>query len=371
MSRPDTDPDFVLAPLLDAAAPAGPRLSVESYGLSDSGMVRKDNEDDFLIADLRRTLVVRQAKLLQPQALVSRDGGHLFVVADGMGGHRAGHLASLFAVGAVQSFLLDSFRGAAHHLEPDDKTTLAEFETALQFADARLIEEAARRHHPCPGGGGGKVRADRGGVGRHRAGRPGRRASDRVRRADPVPARRRPGDDLAGRLRAYRVHVGLAADAGVAPGEACRAHGPGVSRFAAAVFGSDPGAYADPVNELFGRVWGDCLVIDHLVLRPRWRRLGVGRNVIRRAIATVGSGCGLVVCRGNPLLADDATSVRVPADWLCPERGTAEYQTRCSAVGRLIGSLGFQPLPATRVYALAPWKRPEARIARRPQEEWS
>ena len=60
-------------------------LKLETYVRSDPGKVRTNNEDAFGAAEPR-----------DPQPL--NQSGHLYVVADGMGGHQAGEYASHYAV---------------------------------------------------------------------------------------------------------------------------------------------------------------------------------------------------------------------------------------------------------------------------------
>ncbi|MDY3552120.1 protein phosphatase 2C domain-containing protein [Gemmata sp. JC717] len=83
------------------------RVTVESAGSTDIGRVRKNNEDHFLIADL-----VKQLRVTQTSLLPSEDGGwksgvtgHLFVVADGMGGMSGGEVASGLAVETISWYV--------------------------------------------------------------------------------------------------------------------------------------------------------------------------------------------------------------------------------------------------------------------------
>src|SRR5678816_1013534 len=91
--------------------PMAPRpLTVKAFGVTDKGKVRTTNEDQFLIAELTKAMRVWQTSLPEPKLQVGEERAHLFLVADGMGGHRAGERASALAVAAIEQFTLDSFR---------------------------------------------------------------------------------------------------------------------------------------------------------------------------------------------------------------------------------------------------------------------
>ena len=69
---------------------------LESFGLTDVGRVRKANEDNFVIASMRKSVRIRQSSMEQ-SGLVDRFGGpeaFLLAVADGVGGKAGGALAS-------------------------------------------------------------------------------------------------------------------------------------------------------------------------------------------------------------------------------------------------------------------------------------
>jgi PPM family protein phosphatase len=82
-----------------------PRIDVA--GLTDAGRVRENNEDAYLIATLQRTLVVHDASPAARGWFAGESAGNLLVVADGMGGHGGGDVASRVAVSAVVSHLLN------------------------------------------------------------------------------------------------------------------------------------------------------------------------------------------------------------------------------------------------------------------------
>jgi serine/threonine protein phosphatase PrpC len=134
--------------VMDQAVLPMPRrpLAVKAFGITDKGKVRANNEDQFLIAELTKAMRVWQTSLAEPKLQVGEDRAHLFIVADGMGGHRAGEQASALAVVAVEQFTLNTFKWFFGSDRTELLRALAQFHSALSQADVRILEEAAE--HP-------------------------------------------------------------------------------------------------------------------------------------------------------------------------------------------------------------------------------
>ena len=132
---------------MDTVKPSvGPAsLSVRSFGLTDAGKVRDSNEDQFLIAVLLKALQVEQTSLPQAKVQHSSDRSYLFVVADDMGGHAGGEQASALAIDSVETFILGTFKWFAQFKGPEQDQVLADFQSALGQANARVRAEAAER----------------------------------------------------------------------------------------------------------------------------------------------------------------------------------------------------------------------------------
>jgi PPM family protein phosphatase len=145
MNAADTEPD-----LLRTAPPALAKkdrpLAVQSFGLTDRGRVRPANEDHFVIVELARTMSVHQTSVPQAKAQYSSHRGHLFLVADGMGGAQAGEVASALGVVTVEGFVLNTLKRFFHLEAPEEQNVMKEFQTALRQADARIFVEASQ--HP-------------------------------------------------------------------------------------------------------------------------------------------------------------------------------------------------------------------------------
>lgn len=132
-------------------APATVRpLTVTSYGLSDRGKQRDTNEDQFVTATMMRALWVERSSFPQSTVHYADHRGHVYIVADGMGGAAGGQNASALAVGAVELFLLNALRWLLALDASGEAGVLREFQAALRSADACVCAAAA--HEPTLSG---------------------------------------------------------------------------------------------------------------------------------------------------------------------------------------------------------------------------
>jgi len=122
-----------------------PRVSIKFGALTDTGKVRGNNEDHFLVARLSKSMQVCKTSLPgEGKTQLSEEEGYLMVVADGMGGAAAGERASALAVGSVESFVLNTLKWFLHLSGRDEHALLAELRQCLERADRTVIERARR-----------------------------------------------------------------------------------------------------------------------------------------------------------------------------------------------------------------------------------
>ncbi len=124
-------------------------------GRTDVGCVREQNEDTFLIAELGRSLDVRETSLAVPDASrhIAGPKGTLMMVADGMGGHGGGEVASAVAVDTIAQFALYAMPWMSVPDEAAEKALLEKLGDAMTHCQARLEQVALRKHidHFKPG----------------------------------------------------------------------------------------------------------------------------------------------------------------------------------------------------------------------------
>ncbi len=145
MSQSRTDFDFAGTDTQIQTKKPRP-FSVRSFGQTHPGRVRPTNEDQFVVVELVRTMGVHNTSIPQAKAQYSSHRGHIFIVADGVGGHQAGEVASALTVLTIEGFLLNTLKRFFPLKPSDEQNVMQEFQGALVQADARIFEEAAR--HP-------------------------------------------------------------------------------------------------------------------------------------------------------------------------------------------------------------------------------
>lgn len=96
-------------------------MEVTAFGLSHVGRQRQHNEDNFLV----------------------EQKANLFVVADGMGGHAAGEIASRIAVDSISEFILHTIEDDGtwpHAYDESLKRGTNRLMAALKLANTRVVE---------------------------------------------------------------------------------------------------------------------------------------------------------------------------------------------------------------------------------------
>lgn len=113
--RPSVEPpsagqtqDIALGPGAARARTTSASAKIEAAGATDVGRRRERNEDQFLVAKLERRLGVRATSVAEVERrwLPAAVDGTLLVVADGMGGHDSGDVASSTAISALVDYLV-------------------------------------------------------------------------------------------------------------------------------------------------------------------------------------------------------------------------------------------------------------------------
>lgn len=123
-------------------------IAADLHGRTDPGRVRESNEDQFLIAELGKSLLLLQTSLTAADhtRLLGGPPGKLLLVADGMGGTRGGGRASRIVVESITHYVLETMHWFYRLQQGEESDLVDELREAL--AECQRAVEAAAASHP-------------------------------------------------------------------------------------------------------------------------------------------------------------------------------------------------------------------------------
>jgi hypothetical protein len=155
-----------------------------------------------------------------------------------------------------------------------------------------------------------------------------------------------------GKVHAYRIEADLAARHGAPLFEVCDAHSQQLCEVHSLLYEDGGYGFKEFFIHQFDALEWDCLVLDYVVLHPRWRGLKLGLLAARKTVDLLGGGCGLTVAEVLPLDVEAHDLVGVPASWI-PRHTTAESRREARRkLRRYVKRLGFERIQGTDYYGL-------------------
>jgi hypothetical protein len=95
------------------------------------------------------------------------------------------------------------------------------------------------------------------------------------------------------------------------------------------------------------------LVLDYVLLSPRWRGLKIGLLAARKLIDLLGGGCGLAVSWIYPLNPDADEFRKVPKGWIPCHADEAGKREARRKLRRYYRQMGFKRVGRTRLDGLS------------------
>ena len=120
---------------------------IDVYGITDSGKVRPDNQDHFVIGSLSKRLNIRQSSLRElDQIPIAEERVAFFaMVADGVGGGLKGEQASRTALEISTRYITESAR-SYYHTEETEADLVQALEEGAKKAHQAIQAQAAADH---------------------------------------------------------------------------------------------------------------------------------------------------------------------------------------------------------------------------------
>ena len=155
-----------------------------------------------------------------------------------------------------------------------------------------------------------------------------------------------------GKVAALRVHAGQALEAGEPLFDVCDSHSQELHDLHSLLYETEGYSFHDGLVRLFDAIDCDLLVLDYIVLSPKWRKLKLGLLAVRKLVDLIGGGCGLAVSSIYPLRRDAHKLLRVPRSWLPRHADKAKRRDAAVRLRRYYRRMGFVRLGRTGYYAL-------------------
>jgi PPM family protein phosphatase len=134
-----------MTPRLSGAEDQPHREHIDVCGLTHPGLVRSENQDHFLIATLHKSMRVVQTSIPEETlgVLHSPGRGHVFLVADGVGGGLGGREASRTALRAIVDYVLGTMDLYVQLDEAMEQRFQAELRKSVELSHEALLEAGA------------------------------------------------------------------------------------------------------------------------------------------------------------------------------------------------------------------------------------
>jgi protein phosphatase len=116
---------------------------IDVWGLTHTGLVRKDNQDNYLLASLHKRLDIHGTSLVGLHPTESGEDRLAFiaVVADGVGGSEQGEAASRVAVETAMDYIAHSMR-CYYGADAREETFMQALQDAAMQCHAKVLERA-------------------------------------------------------------------------------------------------------------------------------------------------------------------------------------------------------------------------------------
>jgi protein phosphatase len=116
---------------------------IDVFGMTDVGRVRTNNEDQFLICTLHKQIRVHATSLSNLDFLPNAGGrlATLIVVADGVGGHAAGEVASRLVVETITRYVTHSIECYFAHDPHQEELFLGNLRSSVMTCHGKILSE--------------------------------------------------------------------------------------------------------------------------------------------------------------------------------------------------------------------------------------